>query len=154
FYGYSSHPIKVTDFVVKKWDGTTLPGKSTAPGKTAQDVLELLNGDKVTGTLRGIDEGKLSFKTSYASIDIPMQRVSAIAMSGEKAERARRNRNDIRIHLADAGSMTVDLKSLAEGKIAGSSENCGDVTVSMDSVVKLDFNIYDEHKEKSGDDDW
>lgn len=152
FYGYSGHPLKITDFVVRQWDGTTLPGKSAAPAKAAQDVLELINGDKVTGVLSGINEGKLSFKTSYASIDIPMQRVSAISMSGETAERAKRNRNDVRIHLANTGSVTLNLKALSEGKITGNSENFGDVTVSMDSVVTLDFNIYDDHKKS--EDEW
>jgi len=153
FYSYSSHRLKVTDFIVRKWDGSTLPDKGVAPQKTPHDVLELVNGDKVTGALNAINEGKLSFKTSYASIDVPMKRVAAISMSDERAERARRNRNDVRVHFADTSSMTLDIKGLKERRITGSSENYGDVTVSMDPIVKLDFNIYDE-PEKQSKDDW
>ena len=153
FYGYQSHPLKITDFVVSRWDGATLPDKATAPQKMKRDLLELVNGDKVTGTLSAIAGEKLSFKTSYASIEVPMQRVASIVMSGETAERARRNRNDVRIHLVGGGNITLSLKSLSERRIIGSGEGYGDVTVSLDSVAKLDFNIYDEQEGKA-EDNW
>ena len=138
-------------FNIIEWDGATLPDKATAPQKMKRDLLELVNGDKVTGTLSAIAGEKLSFKTSYASIEVPMQRVASITMSDETAERARRNRHDVRIHLADGGSITLDLKSLSERRITGSGEGYGQVTVSLDSVARLDFNIYDEQEGKAED---
>jgi len=140
-------PAKISNILVTRWDGE-LPGPNTAPSpKTNEDTVELANGDRITGGVKSIVDGMLHLGTEYALLEIPMSRAVQLTFSSGDAERARRNRNDVRAHFRSGAVLTIDLLSLAEGTARGASENFGETTFPLRQAQLLEFNIYDERDE-------
>ena len=58
-------------------------------------------------------------------------------------------KGDIKAYFADGGHVTLDLKSIKDGKLVGSSENFGIGGFKTSAFSKILFNIYDDRH--SGD---
>lgn len=144
-YAYSS-PLKVSNIRISSWDGT-MPRVASGGREVEEDVIELSNGDKITGNLKVIQDSKVSFDTSYATLSVPFDRVAKIALSSEKAERARRYSEDVRIHFAEGSMMTVKVESIEDGVIRGVSENFGQASLDLKFVQHMDLNLYRERDE-------
>lgn len=147
FQPQSRGNLKISDVQVAEWDGE-IPDKSGTGQTLPQDLLRFTNNDKVSGTLSAIADGNIQFKTTYATLTVPVKRVAQIQMSTEKAERARRNRNDVRAEFTEKGSITLQLSKFAEGRISGNSENFGAVQLPLEAFRSLEFNIYEEKQEE------
>ena len=144
------HRMKISNITISRWDGT-MPKKDTVTeGESKEDIVRFVNEDKVSGRLVSIMAGNAKFETSYATLDIPLERAVKIDMSSEKAERARRNNNDIRAHFAGSGAVTVGLAGIVSVTIEGSSENFGTVKMPLGAFELLEFNIY---RDKDDEDD-
>ena len=48
--------------------------------------MKLANQDKVTGQLKGIQDGKVTFASSYAELKIPMDRIQEMDFASAKAD--------------------------------------------------------------------
>jgi hypothetical protein len=139
---YTYGAMKIKDIKVSEWDGTVPGATPDNAEEVEEDTIQLVNNDRVTGVLESIAETNVSFKTSYAKLSVPLDRVSSVALAGSKAERARRNAGDIRLQLRNGGILTVSLDDLKGGKIRGASENFDKATIELEAVHTLDFNIY------------
>ena len=143
FYAQSTGGLKISKLRVTKWDGK-VPTPAAAEIQTTEDMVMFSNEDKVSGRLTSIDAGQAEFATSYALLDVPLDRVVRITMSAEKMERARRNRGDMRALFKDSGAVTIELIDMEEGVVRGKSENFGDITLPLTAFRALEFNIYAE----------
>jgi hypothetical protein len=142
--------LKISEIRVSEWDGK-IPQAIGDGGKQTDDLIRFANNDKVSGTLGSIKNGVAKFKTAYATLDIPIERIGEIEMSSTNAERARRNKADVRARFSGTGGLiTLRLTGLDDGMIQGVSENCGSVQVPVAAFDSIEFNIY---KEKSSDQD-
>jgi hypothetical protein len=150
-YAYSN-PLKVSNIRVSNWDGT-IPRAPSKGSDTKEDVIELINGDKITGDLLSINDDNVSFGTSYATLKIPFDRVVKVFMSSDKAERARRYAEDVRVHFHSGGTMTLKLDRIEKGKVTGISENFDQASFGLDSVQLVDLNIYRD-REDEDDEGW
>lgn len=145
FYTYG--PMTIKNIKVAEWDGT-VPGPTSGQAEVVQeDTIQLMNNDRVTGSLEAIAGTNVAFKTSYADLTIPLTRVTSVSFAGSTAERARRNANDVRIKLRNGGLVTFNLTELKGGKITGTSENFDNATVELEAIHTLDFNIYTPNNE-------
>lgn len=143
--------LKISNIRVADWDGK-IPQAIGEGGKEEADTIRFANNDKVSGTLGSIKSGVAKFKTAYATLDIPVERIGEIEMSSTGTERARRNKEDVRARFVGGGaSITLRLTELADGKLHGISENCGSVEVPVSAFEMLEFNIYKEKSEKDDD---
>lgn len=150
-YAYSN-PLKVSNIRVSSWDGT-IPRAPSKGAETKEDVIELINGDKITGDLQSIKDGNVSFGTSYATLKVPFDRVVKVFMSSEKAERARRYAEDVRVHFHSGGTMTLKLDKIEKGRVTGVSENFDRASFGLDSVQLVDLNVYRD-REDDGEEGW
>ncbi|MEM7394042.1 MAG: hypothetical protein AAF492_17010 [Verrucomicrobiota bacterium] len=140
--------IRISNIKVSAWDGS-VPSRLGEAERTREDVLELANSDRITGKLVDIKENTVALDTEYATLKIPVDRVKRINLSGEDAERARRNVEDVQITLHTGGALTLKLKETAERKLHGSSENFEDpIELALDAIKGLELNLYDEKREE------
>jgi len=102
----------------------------------------------VTGKLKTIENGQITFETEFASLNVPIERARSIRFSSEGAQVAKRNANDIRLFFNSDDSITVDVQKLADGKITGKSENFGNGEFLLNAFKKVAFNIYAEPSEE------
>ncbi len=149
----SETPMKFQNISITEWDGE-VPKQGAAPQvESEEDVIQFVNEDKVSGHLASIANGNATFKTSYASLDVPLARAVRIDMSSKTAERARRNGSDIRAHFAgaNAGIVTVGLERILEQSVKGQSENFGPIQMPLAAFGLLEFNIYRDKSDENGD---
>lgn len=142
--------LKVSGIRITHWDGT-VPKASDSIDEQKQDLIRFANNDKVSGTLTAIADGSATFTTSYATLDVPLERVTDIALGTANAERSRRNKDDIRGIFSDAGLITVQLLQLKDGQLSGKSENFGDIILPLSALKHIEFNIYKEKNDEEDD---
>ena len=152
FFGFASEgnsTYEISQITVKAWDGK-LPakgGKSKKAELSEKDSIMLVNKDQISGKLRTIENGVVVFSTDYAELKIPMQRVARIKTAGKKIRRARRNTGDAQLFLEDDCVMTLAVASINDGVVKGESENFGEITVKINAIRSIHFNIYSEDDE-------
>ncbi|MCC6581995.1 MAG: hypothetical protein IT440_16310, partial [Phycisphaeraceae bacterium] len=141
--------LRVSNITVGKWDGKADAGTTTAGGEEAgsDDCLHFANGDKVRGKLKTVTNGKITFVTAYATMDVPLERVATMEFGKAGLERARRNANDVQLVFASGARITVGLEQLAAGRVTGASENFGNMAAKLGAFAKVYFNIYDDRRE-------
>jgi len=132
--------MKLTNIRVSEWDGK-FEDQTGATTKTKEDVVKLVNNDKVSGALQTIRDGKISFQTSYATVDIPMERVASIEMAGEKAEQAKRVAGEVRASFAERGNVTLLLERWDNKQVIGSSQNFGKLQFAPEAFQAIQFNL-------------
>jgi len=133
--------VKISNIKVSRWDGKF--DDSTAAGqKSADDSIELANEDKVTGKLETIQDGKAKFSSSYAELNIPLERVEQIDLAGAHADQATTGAADVRAYFPEGGSLTMQLSQWdPKTGCAGSSPNFGKATFSPDAFARILFNL-------------
>lgn len=147
-------PTRISNIVVAEWDGK-LDLDSAGGGKAAEeDLVRLANGDKLSGRLDVIAGGQVRFATSYAKLEIPLERVVEIVLAAKMAEKPRRQIHDLRAHFAEGGFVTVALDWLDAEQLRGNSESLGRASFQRQAFQRMEFNIYDETPEAEEDDEW
>jgi len=149
FYAQQA-PLRINRIRVTEWDGELPSPAVQASGAAKEDTVDLVNGDRFTGEARGIVDGTLRLATSYAEMEVPLNRVVRVVFSAEAAERARRNRYDVRARFRSGALMTVNLLSLAEGVVRGGSENFGEAEFKLRDAKLVEFNIYNDRVNNDG----
>lgn len=147
----STAKINVSRMNLSPWDGV-LPlldsetNKNTIenpePDKDEQRII-LRNGDIVLGKVNKIENSKLSLKTRYNEIELPVSRIKRLALvPGEYDERLLQN-GDIRAWFPDGNYITFRLESIAEdGKLTGFSQHFGTATFDPAAFTRIEFNLY------------
>ncbi len=143
FRSNNNGDLKISNISIRAWDGKTVEtvGARLPP---KDDMVRLANNDKISGRLKAIIGDTVKFETSYAALDIPLAQVAEISTSGEKSERARRNKEDVRAYFSDKGLVTLQLDRIDKDEIKGQSENYGKITLPLGALRLLEFNIYEE----------
>ncbi|NOY75686.1 MAG: hypothetical protein GXP32_07820, partial [Kiritimatiellaeota bacterium] len=127
---------------VAKWNGRAPGEKSDSTAK--KDIIEFVNDDKVTGKLKSMDAKLAVFETDYAPLKVPVSRIKRINFASGSRGRARRNKSDARCVYAKGGHVTLDISTIADGKILGESENFGKASLDLKAFKKVELNIYDD----------
>ena len=143
FMPQGGRELRISEIRVSKWNGIVPQGTEVATD-TPDDAVVLTNGDVMSGTLLEIAGGQAVVKTPFADLKIPLDRITQISMAGAKAVRARRKAGDVRASFAGGGSVTVDLTSLAGGRLQGTSENFGSAAWPLSAFDRIEMNIYVE----------
>jgi hypothetical protein len=136
--------FKISRITVKEWDGT-IPSVTESPLSSDDDLIKFLNGDKVSGKLKQILNDKVIFQTPYTKdMEIPLKRISEILFARTTAERARRNKFDVKLSLVNSVTITFNLIKLENNNVEGESENFGKIIIPLKFCQSIEFNIYRE----------
>ncbi len=147
FYAQGNCVTKLSNIRVGEWDGKLDEQTGSSSAKTKEDAVRLINNDKVSGKIQTIREGKLVFATSYATLDIAMQRVTQIDMADEQAEQAKRNAGDIRASFSNRGRITLQLEQWDDKQVIGNSQNFGKLKLNPSAFGMIQFNLDREKPE-------
>lgn len=147
FNNQSQGTIKIRDLEISQWNGK-IPGGTEVKENENKDVIIFVNGDQVTGKLQSIEQNVTVFKTEYAELKIPLQRIKQLQTAAEKQHRARRNAGDVRFSFVNGDQLTLDLAKIDNGKIVGKSENFGKVSLNQNAFKAIVLNIYSDEEEE------
>ena len=140
FYQQGQGFVKVSNIRVTDWDGK-FEEPSGKAGKTKDDLVKLVNNDKISGTLKSIKDGKMTFETTFAPLTVPIERIDQIDLSTEKSEKAPANPTDVRVVFAGRGTLTLQLERWDDQQVSGSSSNFGKAKFSPAAFALIQFNL-------------
>ncbi len=132
--------VKLSNIRVSEWDGR-FDEQPAPPSRSKDDLVKLSNSDKVTGTLQSIKDGQMSFKTPFAALDVPLQRVSRIDLASESANRATNAPGAVRAEFADRGRVTIQLERWDSQQAVGTSPNFGRLKFDPSAFSQIQFNL-------------
>ena len=140
FCQHEDAPIRISNIKLSDWDGSFEESR-TAETVRNEDVLRLANRDRVSGKLGVLRDGKLTFKTPETPLEIPLQRITEVNFSSDRAAVTNRTPWSIRALLSGGEKFTLDLEKWSEQQIAGTNRNFGRVAFPTESVRHLQFNF-------------
>ena len=142
FSSRSSSHMRVSRILLREWNGS-LPGKNKASaGSDKEDFVLFNNEDSISGTLLGIDEGKMMFKTSFAELPgVPLQDVDTIHLAKEQLKTPPIMASSSRLNLKGSGRMSLQITSWKDGVITGRSLVFGELKVDAGAVQSIEFNL-------------
>ncbi|HEX4084437.1 MAG TPA: hypothetical protein VHY22_05990 [Chthoniobacteraceae bacterium] len=143
--------VRISNIKVSKWDGK-FDDSDSPDEKTTDDTVQLANEDKVTGKLESIQDGKAKFSSSYAELNIPLERIEQVDLSGAHTDQAQQGASDVRAYFQEGGSVTMQLAQWDASGCTGSSPNFGKATFSPDAFSRIVFNL-SAHQENGAPDD-
>ena len=108
---------------------------------TKEDLIFLVNKDRVTGKVRKLQYGLLTVATPQTQLDIPLARVSQIALGSPVTNAPPNNPWELRAFFAGGGTVAFRLDDCSQGRIAGTSPNFGKVDFKSESIRQLQFNL-------------
>jgi hypothetical protein len=143
FINQNNGTVKVKDIIVGKWTGK-VPGKTPSESDKENDTIKFNNDDVVSGKLQAILDDKVTFKTEYAEMNIPIARVKEIVTAMDARHMARRRANDVKLLFESGDAITLALAKISSHEIIGESGNFGKATLKLNAFKKILFNIYDD----------
>jgi hypothetical protein len=144
FRSPSQGDLAVSKISVSPWDGRVPGDSGRDTGVVKDDQVRFMNDDRFSGQVISIENAVMKFKTSYATLDVPVARVAEITLASETAERARRNRDDVRAVFLEYGILTITLDRLESDVLHGESENFGKIALPLGIMKMLELNLYRE----------
>jgi hypothetical protein len=162
-----STPLQISRIEVAEWDGESEAVKEPAfqgmrqlgnpeldeeeadppvePREKPQGPrMELRNGDSIVGEVTGIQDGKLTVKTRFREVKLPIEALRSVALKPAEMERCKRENGDVRASFPDGSSMVFRLMSVEDGFLTGFSQNFGTARFKLDAFSRIEFNIYEE----------
>ena len=141
--------LKLARIRVARWNGRLSPDDEKLE-QGDEDMIRFINGDAITGGLESIKDGAIAFRSTYATLNIPVERAEEIHLSPAHQERARRRRGDVRAVLTGRGAVTLDAVSIVSNVLSGTSGNCGNLSIPLGALKALEFNIYRDRTDDAG----
>jgi len=115
FYFKTSNAQEVHNLRITQWDGQLPTGRADR-GTVKQDTIHMVNGDVFTGRLLRIQNNQTIFKTAFAELNIPMNKVNLMQLASP-AHTAPLAASTLRFHLRPRGRITAYLTKWQEGKV-------------------------------------
>ncbi|MDR3406286.1 MAG: hypothetical protein P4L99_27630 [Chthoniobacter sp.] len=128
-------PCTFSNIWVGPWNGR-VPGK-TPQSDATQDTAILNNGDEAPGTVEVATPNSVKLTSEVGPLDLPLDRVTMIDFGGAPVERTL----GARLHLAGAGSLTVNSYHVENDTITCRSEMVGELHLPLHSVQELVFTV-------------
>ena len=141
FTSRSTYPIRISNISIREWDGTLPASFKDALGSPKEDLLRLANDDIMSGSVIGIQKNAIKIKTSFAEVDIPLDRVGLIQFANKNAvAKEKLPKGMVSARLKGHGSLTFRLKSWQDGKLEVESPDFGAATLDGSIVESITFN--------------
>ena len=147
FFQQGNYLTRINKIRVSEWDGKS-ESSATSTNRAPDDMLELVNRDKVNGTLNSIREGKAAFATGFATMEIPLERVQFVelAPANTNAVAAAPAPDQVRLFFADRGSVTLALDRWNPETVRGKNPSFGEATFKSAAFNQIQFNLTRDRK--------
>jgi hypothetical protein len=132
--------IRLSHFRVSEWNGQTDEKLMGIPD-VKQDVAKLRNGDKVSGDVLSIQDGKMIVSTGGTQLTVPLSRVKQIDLASPGIERKTDDASNIRAVFTRGGSVTFQLIEWEGGRIVGTSPNFGQLAFDSTAFSKVELEL-------------
>ncbi|MFC1672375.1 hypothetical protein ACFL01_04500, partial [Planctomycetota bacterium] len=136
----ASQPTSFDDIRVIKGRGTLT---ARSEGGEDRDVVFFTNGDRTSGVIQTISDGKMVMKTSFGSINVELENAGFIEFGKKSMEEPRKRAGDARIVLTNHDRLTVDIKSIDAGELKGYMDSTGDIAIKRSAILRMKFHLYD-----------
>lgn len=83
FQTHQASSMKVSKIKIARWDGKLPKADNSSGGAVEQDSLTFLNGDAMSGSVRSITANNVKFETSYAVLDVPLERIARMRFANK-----------------------------------------------------------------------
>jgi len=137
--------IRISNIKVAEWDGRY----ETPEGEDAdlrQDLVRLANKDRVQGTIRSIQDGRLKVSTAQGDLEVPTPRVTQIVLGHTNALAAVKHPWDVRAFFAGGGSVSFQLSGWSRNLVEGMSRSLGQVKLKPENIRQIQFNLARHHE--------
>ena len=136
----SVNSVKITNLRIEEWDGR-LDRQLAGEGTPADaDSVELVNRDKISGTLVLIKDGKIKFTTSFADMEIPLERVYAFELNSKSAANIQRSKNEIVAYFSGKGCVSFEPEKWTTNSVTGVSKSFGKFKFAPEAFSRIIFN--------------
>jgi hypothetical protein len=143
--------VRISNIKVSKWDGK-FDDSAGSTAKTDQDTVQLANEDKVTGGLESIQDGKARLSSTYAELNIPLERVEQIDLATAHSDQAKPQASDVRAYFPEGGSLTMQLSQWDAKGCTGTSPNFGKASFLPDAFARIMFNLPAQQQNQDSED--
>lgn len=137
--GSSNGVLYLSRLSLAPWAGPV--GPVAASPRAQADTAILANGDLVTGTLQGVHGGRAAFKTEFAVMDIPLERIVSIDLGARFKAVPATAVGESKVAFGESDSLTLRLESVGVDKITGQSAIVGPCTIGRASASRIEFNL-------------
>jgi hypothetical protein len=141
FHSQISGPtVRLSNIKVSDWDGK-FESETNATARPGEDIVAMINRDKVHGKVEGLSQGKLKVVAEGTALDIPLQRISQIVFAPEEAPPPRETPWEVRALFSGGGAVSFQLDEWQAGKVSGRNSNFGLLTFQPNYIREIQFNL-------------
>ena len=133
------YPCRVHHINVSR--GIASPTGETKTTDAATHIIRFANRDRVAANEVKLDDGKVSFETSFGTISAKVDKVQSIVFRSKGLEKPRRLKGDVWVETATS-RYTLQFKNLSPEHLIGRSAYLGEVKIRRDCLRRIRFNIY------------
>jgi hypothetical protein len=130
--------VKLSNLRIAAWDGQ-MDEKPTVSPEANQDVVRLRNGDKASGQVESILDGKVAVATGATTLLIPLNRVKHVEFAAGRVERPDEPKGSVRAVFNRGGTVTFLLEKWEAGKVLGVSPNFGRLAFDAAAFSRLEL---------------
>jgi len=132
--------VRISNLRVEEWDGR-FKGPPTHPIGAKDDLVKLVNNDRMRGLINGIEGDKLNVTTPEGGFPVPLDRVKQIEPATSKTVAAIPLKHRVRAHFSDGSRLTFVLNRWAAAGVEAQSPSFGNATFKPGSIMRLDFQV-------------
>lgn len=132
-------PVKISDIMVAEWNG--MPDSARSLQADDQDIVLLANGtDRFSGKVGSFQDGKLSLEGKYGQFQFQLDDIAEIRFARSKlAKESEPAADNLTLRLSPLGQISGRPLSGNASSIRMLSPVCGEINLSLESGVMLDF---------------
>ncbi|WCJ59631.1 hypothetical protein NXS98_00500 [Fontisphaera persica] len=141
--GGMAQQVRLSNLRVTTWDGQIdrLPEVLPAAG---QEVIRLLNKDRIAGRVKGLREGVLLVQADFGELPLPLERVAGIDFAAPVVSNlppAQAEASLVRAFLHGGGRLTMRVEGWAERQLTASGPYFDRTTFQSAMFQSLQFNL-------------
>jgi hypothetical protein len=130
--------VKFSHLRIQEWDGRFAQNQAAA-APVSSDQAKLVNGDQVLGELQSIQDGKATFSSQGAQLDISLNRILHIRLGGRQIIPAEIQNGSFHASFNRRGKMTFQLQEWNEDHVAGKSPMFGEFKFDPAAFARIQF---------------
>ena len=130
--------VRISNLRVEEWDGR-FKGPPTHPIGAKDDLVKLINSDRMQGRVEGIEGDKLNVTTAEGGFPVPLDRVKQIEPATSKTAATVPIDRRVRAHFSDGSRLTFVLNRWAAAGVEAQSPSFGRTTFKPGSIMRLEF---------------
>jgi hypothetical protein len=132
--------VRISNLKASDWDGN-LETQYAITNVLRQDLVRLINKDRVLGEIVSMSDGKISVRVDQLTLPIPQARVTEVVFAGHPIRPAAGAAGDVRVVFGSGGSLLLRLERWADGRVSGTSPVFGPLAFDTRWFRHVRFNL-------------